>query len=167
MNLESLSVLLLPKQPCCVRTVHSHSDVTDSLLLFRQKHPGLVISFLRGKKMTTVQGLFDEFAAALQFPYYFGNNANAFDECLADLSWLPAKMYALVIFDSADFLVKEPTQLPPFIDAFERICAEWRLDALRGPKGVPAGTAFYHRDTEAQRKRKMQMAFLCVSVTLW
>ena len=40
---------------------------------------------LRGRKMTTLRQLFDEFAAALQFPYYFGANKDAFDECLSEV----------------------------------------------------------------------------------
>jgi len=43
---------------------------------------------LRGSKMKDYQGLYNEFGAALQFPYYFGENWNAFDECIKDLSWL-------------------------------------------------------------------------------
>lgn len=40
---------------------------------------GLVVRTVRGRKMRSRQGLFDEFAAALQFPLYFGENADAFD----------------------------------------------------------------------------------------
>jgi hypothetical protein len=47
--------------------------------------------------MTTVQGIYDEFAAALQFPYYFGENWPALDECVADLEWLPADGYLICI----------------------------------------------------------------------
>ena len=38
-------------------------------------------------------------ATQLQFPDYFGENWDAFDECLRDLSWLPAGQ---VILDHAD-----------------------------------------------------------------
>ena len=155
MNPGSLSVLLEPKQPWCLRAVRSHSELTDGLWSFRQHHPGSVITFLRGKKMTTVQGLFDEFAAALQFPYYFGNNANAFDECLADLSWLPAKMYVLSIFDSADFLANEPAQVPLFIDALERICAQWSSPIAQGESwdrpAVPFHVIFHHVADDVRR----------------
>lgn len=70
----------------------------------------------------SIQGRQLGFFAAMQFPYYFGYNGNAFDECLTDLDWLPATMCALAIFDSADFLSREPAQLPLFLDAFDRIC---------------------------------------------
>jgi hypothetical protein len=56
---------------------------------------GLTVRIVRGRKMRGYQGLFDEFSAALQFPWYFGENGNAFDECLADLSWLPPQSVAL------------------------------------------------------------------------
>lgn len=132
MNPESFGKLLAPAQPWFLRMVRPHSQVTDSLWSFQRQHPGSVVRFLRGKKMPTVQGLYDEFAAALQFPDYFGYNGGAFDECLADLSWLPATTYVLTIFDSADLLAKEPTQLPLFIDAFERICVEWSTPIAKG-----------------------------------
>jgi hypothetical protein len=58
--------------------------------------------------MRTLQRLFDEFAAALQFPGYFGENAGAFDECLADLGWLPPREgYVIVINDPDEVLAGE------------------------------------------------------------
>lgn len=50
---------------------------------------GLTVRVTRGRKMRTEDGLFDEFAAALQFPYYFGDDWDAFDKFLCDLGWLP------------------------------------------------------------------------------
>jgi len=46
----------------------------------------VAVRTLRGQHMTTRAELFDEFAAALQFPPHFGHNLDAFDECLRDLS---------------------------------------------------------------------------------
>jgi hypothetical protein len=132
MNPEISGKLLAPARPWLVKTSCSHSDLTDNLWSFQRQHTRSVVRFLRGKKMTTVQSMFDEFAAALQFPYYFGNNGNAFDECLTDLSWLPATTYVLTIFDSADLLAKEPTQLPLFIDAFEQTCVQWSTPIANG-----------------------------------
>ncbi|MEE8888146.1 MAG: barstar family protein [Acidipropionibacterium acidipropionici] len=58
---------------------------------------GFLVRFLRGTKCATIQGMFDEFSAALQFPYYVGENWPAFDECIADLDWLSHSQ------DSLDF----------------------------------------------------------------
>ena len=38
--------------------------------------------------MSSEAAMYDEFAAALQFPWYFGNNRDAFADCLTDLAWL-------------------------------------------------------------------------------
>jgi hypothetical protein len=51
--------------------------------------------------------MFAEFAAAWQFPPYFGENWAALDECLADLEWLPARAYVLLVADARQVLVDE------------------------------------------------------------
>jgi hypothetical protein len=42
---------------------------------------------IRGKRCTTRASLFQECAAALQFPDYFGDNWDALEECITDLEW--------------------------------------------------------------------------------
>jgi hypothetical protein len=48
----------------------------------------MVTKVLRGSKMTSLDSLFAEIGAALQFPDYFGEIWPALDECLLDLSWM-------------------------------------------------------------------------------
>jgi Barstar (barnase inhibitor) len=143
MNPESLQKLLLPTRPWLFRTLYPYSDITNTLWSFQRQSAGSVVRFVRGKKMTTVQGFYDEFAAAMQFPYYFGYNAAAFDECLTDLSWLPAMTYVLVILDSADLLRTVPTQLPVFLDGFERICAQWSAPIAKGESWDRSAVPFH------------------------
>jgi len=70
---------------------------------------GLAVRLVRGHKMRTVDGLFDEVSAALQFPYYFGENWAAFDECLADMDWLPSNVgIVIAILDAVEVLCDEP-----------------------------------------------------------
>lgn len=65
----------------------------------------LTVRAVRGRKMRTVPSLFDEIAAALQFPHYFGENWAAFDECLADMDWLLMNVgIVVVISDAQDVL---------------------------------------------------------------
>lgn len=72
------------------------------------REAGLTVRVARGLKMRTVDGLFNEIAAALQFPYYFGENWAAFDECLADMDWLPMDVgIVIVILDSGAVLADE------------------------------------------------------------
>lgn len=70
----------------------------------------LTIRAIRGRKARTVPALFDEFAAALQFPYYFGENWSAFDECIADLDWLPAQAGIAVLIYEAGQVLADDTQ---------------------------------------------------------
>ena len=54
----------------------------------------------------------DEFLArmaeALDFPAWFGRNWDAFFDCLADLSWLPAGGHMLVLLNAADLQQHAP-----------------------------------------------------------
>jgi hypothetical protein len=70
---------------------------------------GLTVRTLRGRKMRSLSGVFDEFAAALQFPLYFGENMDAFNECIADLDeTLPAgEGYVLTIVEPDQLLADE------------------------------------------------------------
>lgn len=95
---------------------------------------GLVVRVLRGRKMRAMPALFDEAAAALQFPWYFGENADAFDECIADLGWLPPQSgYVLVITDPAEVLADAGAdQLSWFVDSLTRACEEWARPVEQG-----------------------------------
>jgi len=81
--------------------------------------------------MRHVDGLFQEFAAAFQFPYYFGENWPALEECLRDLSWLPAKAY-LVCITSADQLLVEDSP-----DSFEILTRILKKAAKEWVEGSP------------------------------
>ena len=94
------------------------------------QHPSKpVVRFLRGKKMTTVASLFDEFASALQFPDYFGENWNAFDECITDLSWLPADYYVLIITEAHLVFAKDSEeQWQALTSILENAGDEWATE---------------------------------------
>lgn len=46
------------------------------------------IAYLRGKRCQTEEDFFCEISSSMQFPYYFGMNWAALDDCLCDLDWL-------------------------------------------------------------------------------
>lgn len=64
---------------------------------------------LRGATVAVVDGtaerrvLLTAIGRALRFPPYYGHNLDALDECLRDLSWLPAGEVVLV-WDHAEML---------------------------------------------------------------
>lgn len=67
-----------------LRLVRDTPHMADSLVTHYERR-GFTSRLLRGQAMPDIPHVFDEFAAALQFPYYFAGNANAFAECLSDL----------------------------------------------------------------------------------
>lgn len=95
---------------------------------------GLVVRVVRGRKMHTMQDLFDEFAAALQFPWYFGENADAFDECVTDLGWLPPQSgYVLVISDPGEVLAEAGADALAWLtDSLTRAGEEWSHPVEQG-----------------------------------
>lgn len=105
---------------------------------------GRVVRFLRGSKMRNVEALFNEVAAALQFPHYFGENWNALDECLTDMSWAPAESYVLVILNGEDLLVDEPPkELEVFIRLLDRAGEEWSHPVTAGDSSNRPGISFH------------------------
>jgi hypothetical protein len=86
----------------------------------------VICRVVRGHKAKTTADFFNESAAALQFPPYFGENWDAFEECLTDLEWLRGDVYVLLITNSDQLLEKEPDrQLPLLLKSLEQAGQEW------------------------------------------
>lgn len=77
----------------------------------REEYPEATIWTVRGAKARTVASMFDEVAAALQFPYYFGENWAALDDCLNDLDWSGSADHLLMITHAHLLLVNEPSAM--------------------------------------------------------
>jgi RNAse (barnase) inhibitor barstar len=92
--------------------VASPSDTCDWLWAIADdsKHQ-VAARLVRGRKSTTAAHFFDEIAAALQFPHYFGENWDALHDCLADLSWLGSQAVVLCFADADQLLAKAPADL--------------------------------------------------------
>lgn len=70
----------------------------------------LLVRRVRGRKMRTLNGLFDEMSAALQFPYYFGENWAAFDECISEIDLQPScEGIVIAVLGAGEVLVDAPT----------------------------------------------------------
>lgn len=76
---------------------------------------GFVARTVDGARMRTLSGLYREFARAWRFPEYFGDNKDAFDECMRDLEDFardaddptPAG-FVTVVTDAQDLLIDSP-----------------------------------------------------------
>lgn len=139
------SPLLLPQPPYLHVTSDSVSDLTNfGWSLAKETTFRVVVRFLRGNKMTKVGSLFDEVSAALQFPYYFGENWNAFDECICDLAWIPADIYTLIVIHSEALLSEDSEeQLDAFISTLQRAGDEWQRAIHEGDAWDRPPVAFH------------------------
>ena len=79
------------------KTSLGYGDVYTSICLASEDR--IYSAYIRGKRCKTEDDFFREISAAFQFPYYFGENWAAMDECLCDLEWLKASQIFVVIDD--------------------------------------------------------------------
>jgi RNAse (barnase) inhibitor barstar len=95
---------------------------------------GLTVRALRGEKMRSTDSLMDEFAAALQFPHYFGANWAALGECLADMDWLlPTTGIVALLRNAEQVLVEEPSvELEALIAVIGKASREYAQPIERG-----------------------------------
>lgn len=55
--------------------------------------------YIEGQVVTSKEAFLRMAGATMSFPPYYGQNWDAFEECITDLSWVPAKGY-LFIYDN-------------------------------------------------------------------
>jgi Barstar (barnase inhibitor) len=108
-----------PDGPSVATIAASWEAVSAALWRFRgtEAAQGMLVASLRGAKMRKREGVFQQFSTLLQFPDYFGENWNAFKDCVADLDWLRTKGVLLVISQSELLLADgDPDELSVFVD---------------------------------------------------
>lgn len=105
-------------------------------------HKQTAIRMIRGKKGRTLDALYDEVSAALQFPWYFGGNWAAFDECITDLDWIPADTYCLMISQADLLLCDEPVEFSVLMRVLDSANVNWLTPNKYAPRHRPA-TAFH------------------------
>ncbi len=116
---------------------HAIGRLVDRL---QRSRPASVVRAIRGRKSHTVTAFDDEIAAAMQFPLWYGQNSNAFRDCISDLMWLPGDAYLVIVAD-ADHLLADARAdvyadyLGFFVEARDawRSLPEWKVDAVSRP----------------------------------
>jgi hypothetical protein len=93
--------------------------------------PGFVVRVADGRRGRTKAALLSELARALDAPESCARNWDAFEECLADLEWLPAAGYVLAVTDADQILADAPEDYRTFIEIVENVAREWAT-ARRG-----------------------------------
>jgi len=86
---------------------------------------GYALKVIKGRQCKTPAHLFAEFAQVLKFPDYFGYNWDALEECLADLEWLPAKGYILLITEAGHVLPDDEEEFETFLEILRDAGEAW------------------------------------------
>ena len=87
-----------------------------------------LVRILRGAHCRTERELFHEFSAALQFPYFFGNNWDALLDLLVRLSWYRFEGIVLLISDTDEVLVDEEASFGTLLQVLEQCASIWSSD---------------------------------------
>ncbi|MDX1764211.1 MAG: barstar family protein [bacterium] len=64
-------------------------------------------------------------ARDLQFPPYFGENWDAFEECLNDMAWAPAPGYVILLENWETFARRSPGEMETALSIFEDATLSW------------------------------------------
>jgi hypothetical protein len=98
---------------------------------------GFALHILQGKQCRTPAGVFSEFARALEFPDYFGHNWDALEECLADLEWLPAKGYTVLIADAQSVMPEDEEGYETLLEILNDAGEAWSKGQTAGGRRAP------------------------------
>ena len=97
-----LDSLIRTGPPTAVILVGDGADVVTLQRALDRAHPDTTFIHLRGTRMRTAAGFFDELAAALQLPVWFGGNWSALVDVARDRAWLAG--HVLAVYDIHELL---------------------------------------------------------------
>lgn len=108
------------------------SEFYDAVLELRSR--GIAVRVIRGHKSKDFDGMMNEFSAALQFPYYFGANWSAMQECLSDLDSPEFRRgIVLAISHAHQVLCDEArVEIATLVRTLSQAAAEYRLPIADG-----------------------------------
>jgi hypothetical protein len=86
---------------------------------------GFVTTVVDGRRARSKAALIEEVTRAFRCPQGTGRNWDALEECLADLEWLPAAGYVLVIDNADELLAESPDDYRTFIELLKDVAGEW------------------------------------------
>jgi hypothetical protein len=113
--------LLSSKGPWVRFLVCTENEVDDIAMNANRRTAGLVW-IVRGQRCGTKSELLREWGAALQFPSYFGENWDAFEDCVNDLDWLPGKSRTIIVTNTHRILQSSRSEWRTFIDVLRSSC---------------------------------------------
>lgn len=86
--------------------------------------------YIDGRAIADKQTFLTAGAQAMQFPAYFGRNWDAFEECITELTWLPAPGYVLLYDMMARFANADPKEWATAKSILEDTIAYWQKQSI-------------------------------------
>lgn len=99
-------------------------------LLAAARRQGLATASVALAGVTDKPGFLKAVAAALKFPDWFGENWDALDDCLGDLSWLDAKGYLILLGHCQALQRSDPATLAQALAVFADAARVWGRQAV-------------------------------------
>ena len=87
---------------------------------------GIQVFYLDGSNINDKKSFLNKTAEVMQFPNYFGHNWDAFDECITDLEWLPAKRYVVIYNKPNLFAEANPLDWQIAYDTLQSAVEYWQ-----------------------------------------
>ena len=83
---------------------------------------------LEGQKIEKKEQFLNHAAVAMKFPSHFGNNWDAFYDCLTDMDWVETEGY-VIYFDHTDaFAAHHESQLETVVELFQDAVDFWKSE---------------------------------------
>jgi ribonuclease T1 len=123
-TVKRLSNMLADSTASGVYLLEESSPVPQVEIVTRER--GLAFFHLEGRDIHDKDHFLKEAALALGFPEYFGNNWDAFADCLMDMSWHEAEGF-VVLYNHFDTLTEDsPQAFATVLDIFRESTDFWR-----------------------------------------
>jgi hypothetical protein len=106
--MDNLLALIEGEQPAGLYRLTQEITVAALSALCRDRDWQLF--HIDGKTVTNKAEFLQASAKAMNFPDYFGENWDAFEDCLIDLDWCPARKYILLYTQPENFAMNSPIQ---------------------------------------------------------
>jgi RNAse (barnase) inhibitor barstar len=122
--LNALAALLKDSKHAGVYRVHGAAGVKE--IEKHAKAAGMAFFQLEGQKISKKEQFLNHASLAMHFPEHFGNNWDAFEDCLTDLSWVDEEGYVIFYDHFGSFAEHAPSQFETALEVFKSAVESWR-----------------------------------------
>jgi len=88
-------------------------------------HRGFEVFSIDGSAISDTETFLRAAGHAMGFPDYYGANWDAFEECITDLAWIPARGYVLLVAHVERFRQENPAQWETALEVLRAATEHW------------------------------------------